>query len=92
MGFEEGPGVTLPQQAVEVIVCCGSLEGELSHDDRINDDSEREYVDLSAIVHFALMNFRSHVRMSAGGTSQTSDVTLAGQSEVEKLDIELVVD
>jgi len=84
--------LALHYQVVEELFLAGLLEGEDALDNDEEDDSDGEHVDLGAGVLLALLDFWCHVGHSATVRLQGVNVLVAGEAEVCKLEVEVVID
>ena len=79
------------QQVVEVLVGASLLEREDSLHDDEEDDSEREQVDLGAVVGFSFLNLRGHVGKGTSVALEVVDVLVASKAEVSDFQVQVVV-
>jgi hypothetical protein len=79
------------QQVVEVLIGASLLERENPLHDDEKDDSEREQVDLGAVVGFSFLNLRGHVGKGTSVALEVVYVLVASKAEVSDLQIQVVV-
>lgn len=80
------------EQVVEILFLAGFFEGENALDDDEDDNTDREEVDLSAVVDFAFLNFGSHVGHGSAVAPQLVNALVASKAEVGDFEVELIVD
>lgn len=80
------------KQVVEVLFFAGLLEGEDALHDDEDDDSDREEVNLGAVVGLAFLDFGGHVGHGTSVAFKLVDALVACETEVGNFEIELIVD
>ena len=90
--LEVGVGLPLEDQVVEVFFLAGLFEWENALHNDEKDDSDREHVDVSALVLLALLDLGCHVGHSATVGLESVDVLVAGEAEVGQLEVQVVID
>lgn len=85
-------GLSSEDQVVEVLFGARLLERENAlHNDEQN-DGEREQIYLAALVLFALLDLGSHVRHCSAVALEGIDVLVAGEAEVGKLEVHVLIE
>ena len=83
--------VVIEDEAIEVLVFLGLLEGENTLHDNEEDDCSGEQVDLNTIIVFVFLDFWSHVGHGTSIGLQVMDFTEGGKAEIRNLKVHEIV-